>query len=341
MTEIQNVKISSIDSNPMRKLAEYQFIERKLEALQRSYKEVGIWPGIIARKKGAHYQLAFGHHRVEAAKRAKHAELPLIVRELSDKEMIQYLGRENLEDYNADFLIMLETWQAAIEFSRAGIPRASSEPLEIARLLGWTSARSEERRGTDELNDTAKACHSANALIIGGHVAKDDLRDMTVAAAKALCGRAHSHIEHIDKMAAEQKIPARDATAAKKRVGKATRFVAKDYRAENIGIKDLRGSVDKHTYREDVKAGRGSPLFAAFAKSLANSIHKMLTDDQAAAQLYEMEQNLDNLELEEDKAALRKVDFALAEHEIATGNWRKRLAPSGKVIPLRLLKKEA
>ena len=27
--------------------------------------------------------------------------------------MLQFMGRENGEDYNADFLVMLETWEAA------------------------------------------------------------------------------------------------------------------------------------------------------------------------------------------------------------------------------------
>lgn len=47
------------------------------------------------------------------------------------------MGRENMADYNADFLTMLETWDAAVSFwpSRDG---QAYQPIEIANLLGWT-----------------------------------------------------------------------------------------------------------------------------------------------------------------------------------------------------------
>jgi hypothetical protein len=44
-----------------------------------------------------------------------------------------------LEDYNADFLTMLETWEAAASFGRTGAQK--SQPLTIASLLGWLEKR--------------------------------------------------------------------------------------------------------------------------------------------------------------------------------------------------------
>ena len=51
------------------------------------------------------------------------------------------MGRENMADYNADFLTMLETWDAAVGYmpSRDGKPY---QPIDIANLLGWTQDRS-------------------------------------------------------------------------------------------------------------------------------------------------------------------------------------------------------
>ena len=63
-----------------------------------------------------------------------------------------------------------------------------------------------------------------------------------------------------------------------------------------------------------------SPLFAAFAKEVADSIHKMLVDDRAAEKLAEMEKALPLVTLEEDRLALRRIDFALAEHERQLAN---------------------
>ena len=41
------------------------------------------------------------------------------------------IGAVHIEDYNADFLTMLETWEAAVDFYR----NQSRQPIEIARVL--------------------------------------------------------------------------------------------------------------------------------------------------------------------------------------------------------------
>jgi hypothetical protein len=63
----------------------------------------------------------------------------MIVRDLDDEQMLKFMGRENMEDYNADFLTMLETWEAASVFESpdSGV----KQPLEIAKLLSWHQTR--------------------------------------------------------------------------------------------------------------------------------------------------------------------------------------------------------
>ena len=51
------------------------------------------------------------------------------------------MWRENLEDYNANFLIQLATWEAAIGSGLLGAPKQEGQHVEIAKLLGWTSAQ--------------------------------------------------------------------------------------------------------------------------------------------------------------------------------------------------------
>ncbi len=59
--------------------------------------------------------------------------------------MLQFMERENMADYNADFLTMLETWDAAVQHleSRDG---EAEQPVDIAILLGWTQARTDSDR---------------------------------------------------------------------------------------------------------------------------------------------------------------------------------------------------
>jgi hypothetical protein len=42
-------------------------------------------------------------HRAEAARQLGLEENPLVARKLTDEQMLQFMGRENMEDYNADF----------------------------------------------------------------------------------------------------------------------------------------------------------------------------------------------------------------------------------------------
>jgi ParB/Sulfiredoxin domain len=105
--EIRTVPIGVIDPNPHRDLKTYPWIESKVGQLRRSIAEVGFWAGVIARPHGNRYQMAFGHRRLEAARRNELKEVPLIVQPLTDLQMLQFMGRENGEDYSAEFLVML------------------------------------------------------------------------------------------------------------------------------------------------------------------------------------------------------------------------------------------
>ena len=87
--QIVTARIDLIDSNPHRHLAKYPYVPEKIAALKRSIKDVGLWEGIIGRKVGRRYQIAFGHHRLEAARRSKLAKVDLIVRNLDDEEMLR------------------------------------------------------------------------------------------------------------------------------------------------------------------------------------------------------------------------------------------------------------
>jgi len=164
MSEIKNINPANLEANPFRGLAKYPYNPDKIDALRRSIKDVGLWEGVIARKKPGGYELAFGHHRVEAARKERLDRIPVIVRDLTDRQMIEFMGRENLEDFNADFLVMLNSWEAAEEYcSKAPkspeargreaetgarcTRRAVSLPLMMARSPKLKRKSHEVRRG--------------------------------------------------------------------------------------------------------------------------------------------------------------------------------------------------
>jgi hypothetical protein len=315
---IINVPLNMIDINPHRRLGDYPYIERKVEALMRSYADIGMWPGgVVARKTGGRYQLAFGHHRKEAARRSGMKAMALTIMDLSDEQMLGYMGRENMEDFNADFLVMLETWEAARDFL-LGQPSKSIQPTNIARVLGWTVVKS--NRNTNFQNDTATACVAASELIAEKLIQRSALEGLTVKEAREVCGGARKIARQITEISEQVGAKKEDIAAARKQVGKAvTRTLAdlKDKQVKGVTGKNLRETVAVNTYRFAKEARKESkvPLFAVFAKSLVAQIARWNNSDTVKDKIDEMIKSLPSLELLEDLQALDRVVLAL-EHSV-------------------------
>lgn len=332
MSEIVSVSLRAIDANPFRRLGDYPFVERKLEALVRSFGDVGMWEGVIGRQVGNRYQIAFGHHRVEAARRSGLKSVPLIVRELSDEEMLQFMGRENMEDYNADFLTMLETWEAAVEY--AGGRRQTAQVVDIARLLGWT----EPKRSSDQMNDTARACSSAHELLAGSYIKREALEGLSVRAARDICGQARSMMTRLDRAAKTGGHSAEHAEGAKKKVGKAAERTAKEYldpKIANVTNKNLRGRVEVTAYRAAKDAKRQLPIFEQAGIKLANVLENMLAEDASAAKLEEIAGLVNELSGESEIKTIERIRHELKGVGRRAESWRKRLI-ANKVADLKV-----
>ena len=317
MPHLLTVPLESIDSNPFRDLATYPFLEHKVASLQRSIKTVGLWEGVIARQVGERYQTAFGHHRIEAARRQGLTEATIILRTLDDKQMLQFMGRENMSDYNADFLTMLETWDAAASYlpSKDG---KSVQPIVIADLLGWTQLR---RPDNIQMDRTAEACNSTHKLLQDGHLKREDLAGNTVSQVREICVRASANVDRVVNTAKKTKRPAAEVTAAKKHIAKAVVKTAKEAARGEVKQTDLRGKVDINTYRFAKDAKKKSPLFAQFGKQLYNTLGHMIHDDATATKLHEVKAALGSVTLEEDKAVIRGIQFTLTELASRATKW--------------------
>jgi hypothetical protein len=177
-------------------------------------------------------------------------------------------------------------------------------------------------------------------LINAGHFARDDLSWMSVSAAREIVDRAQSRMEMLDKLGKMGNRPAAEIARNKKHVVTAARTVAKDVREGSINQRNIRSAIDYRAVKSSSAKGKASPLFAAFSKEVADSIHRMLVSDNTSVKLSQMEKALPQVTMEEDHATLRRIDFALAEHGEVTAKWRSRLLPKGgHIIPLKLLKK--
>lgn len=340
MSQIVNVPVGNIDHNPSRLLKRYPYIESKIEALKRSMQQdgIGCWEGIIARRSGARYEIAFGHHRVKAAKEIGLKEIPLIVRQLDDKQMLQFMGRENLDDYAASFTIMLETWEAAEKFCASGRPEAKVEPVDIARLLGWVRGSSQYPTSV-KMTDIASACYAAHKLIAGGHMDRETLSGLQVNAARQIVERAWSRMEQLERLASKDKRPRAEVEHAKKQVAKGAKETAREVKAGRVASRDIRGRVDVNAYRHAKDAKRVSPLFDAFGKALAESVSNMLADDSTSTKLQSVVAALGKIELDTDKKIVERLVFELAGLEKRAGKWHERMSKKpGTVTNLKVAK---
>ncbi len=96
--EIVKIPLKELRSNPYqpRKV----FDEEKLEELAASIKEHGVFQPIIAKKSIKGYEIIAGERRVKASLLAGLEEIPAIVKDFSDSEMMEIALLENLQREN-------------------------------------------------------------------------------------------------------------------------------------------------------------------------------------------------------------------------------------------------
>lgn len=96
--EVVKIKLSELRSNPYqpRKV----FDEDALEELAASIKEYGVFQPIIVKKSIKGYEIIAGERRVKASLMAGLTEIPAIVRDFNDTQMMEIALLENLQREN-------------------------------------------------------------------------------------------------------------------------------------------------------------------------------------------------------------------------------------------------
>jgi ParB/RepB/Spo0J family partition protein len=91
------VKLKNIRNNPHRDFNLNPLNAEKVNRLKESIEETEFWDNILARKKGDSYELAYGHHRVQALKEIFDEDylIEIIVRDLNDDDMLKIMINEN------------------------------------------------------------------------------------------------------------------------------------------------------------------------------------------------------------------------------------------------------
>jgi ParB family transcriptional regulator, chromosome partitioning protein len=79
------------------------FNEDEIESLARSLRDKGLLQPIVVRPKGSHYEIVAGERRWRAAQRASIHTVPVLIRDLDDRETLEIAIIENVQraDLNA------------------------------------------------------------------------------------------------------------------------------------------------------------------------------------------------------------------------------------------------
>ena len=110
---VQEVKLSDIRPNPYqpRKL----FKPEAIEELKESILEHGVLQPIILRKSIKGYEIVVGERRYRAAKEAKLKVIPAVIRDLSEKQMMELAVLENLQREDLTPIEEAQAYQKLIE----------------------------------------------------------------------------------------------------------------------------------------------------------------------------------------------------------------------------------
>lgn len=111
----------AIEKIPLQKLVVNPFQPRKkfdneaIEELSQSIKEHGIIQPIVVRKKGKKYEIVVGERRFRAARLAGLEEIPAIVKEMTEEQMMEIAILENLQREDLTPIEEAEAYQSLIE----------------------------------------------------------------------------------------------------------------------------------------------------------------------------------------------------------------------------------
>ena len=93
------------------------FNESQLEELSESIKANGVLQPLLVRKKGDHYEIIAGERRYQASKIAGLEKLPVIVKEVDDRKMLELALIENLQRSDLNPIEEAKGYQSLIKAS--------------------------------------------------------------------------------------------------------------------------------------------------------------------------------------------------------------------------------
>lgn len=303
------VPLNRIKSNPYRDTTRYPINPAKVEALLASIKKTGFWDNLVAREVKGRVELAYGEHRRQALlifhKKNPGVKIPLIIKKLSEAQMIQIMANENMEEWGTNSTVEQETVRAVVvAYAKGKIELAKPQPMgkggyksirmapnfravkfrgtkfnpgdkpynaeSIARFLGWVHPGGQV---SPRIRNALAVLETAEEM-----EAEEELEEITKDLGSA---QAKETVVQMKKVRdAHKKEGATNATAKTHAVatGKA---IAKDLRngKEGRGIRGARAIAEE--YKPQNPKEKEQPKIGLFMERFIGHVNKILYTDPA------------------------------------------------------------
>ena len=269
-----NIQLNLIDNNPYRDLKLDPIDQDAVKTMAASVKDLGFWGGIAVRKVGNRYQLAFGHHRIEALRKLKWTKADLNVVKYDDDQMVRAMATENL-------------------LQRGGDSGGNNDAVAaIIRRLGYVMASNDWKSGLQNFGDlkklfptqnaynSAKGKFEANGTIGEGliHAYAPALSRSAIENALAEL-RASNYLERINQAIAEQ--IAEDAEEAQRRADELKSKEAKRKAQEEADKKREQQEKQEAVAEATKREAHYDPLVSSILKNQSHTaaFRKVVTSD--------------------------------------------------------------
>jgi len=111
--EIIYVQSEQINANPFQPREEFD--QEHIAELAQSIKEKGVIQPLLVRRKGDYYELIAGERRLRACKLLGLKEIPLIVKDVDDRDSLEYALIENVQRENLNPIEEAHAYQHLID----------------------------------------------------------------------------------------------------------------------------------------------------------------------------------------------------------------------------------
>ena len=178
--EIVNIKLDELRPNPYQ--PRKKFDDNALNDLCESIKEHGIFQPIIVKKSIKGYEIIAGERRVRASKLAGLTEIPAIIRNLNDEQMMEIALLENLQRENLNSIEEAIAYESMIKklnltqdelSKKVGKSRSHVTnilgllrlPKEVQNMISNNQISMGHARVLSKLEDDSKIIELANEIV--------------------------------------------------------------------------------------------------------------------------------------------------------------------------------